>query len=347
MKKHTLLLAAIICLCPLAKAQITITQSDVPVMGAKSVMAVDASGKLSPQAASNKAQTWNYLTLGNTQTDTYLFVDPKSTIYGPAFASSNLADSLVFGSGYNFFLSTPAGFYGTGYGESKYGFSLSIRIRPYFTQMTFPATYGTTDGGVSKGDTSMAINYSPFDSGRAKIVIHYADTVDAFGTMTTPFGTQNVIRQKHYDVTVDTLWGHVAHGSWMIYRATTTVSYIYRWYTNAFTNFFVSMQMDHTNTKDSLIQWFSSGNLGVDNMTNSKYTSVYPNPCQAQITFNCSAPDAKQVSVFDMTGRELSRQEMNNGTLIINTSTYSAGMYFYRISDMSGSVLDRGKFIVQ
>ncbi len=347
MKKLTLLSVAISCLCHLSKAQITITQADVPNVWAQASMAVDATGNFSPQAASNKTQTWNYATLGNSQTNTYLFVQPSSTIYAPAFHSSNLADSLQYGTGYTFFTSTPTSFYSTGLGESKYGFALSITIHPYYVQIPLPAIYGTTDGGVSKGDTSMAINFSPFDSGKANITIHYADTVDAFGTMTTPYGTQNVIRQKHYDLTVDTLWGHVAHGSWVIYRTTSTASYIYRWYANNLTYYFATMQMNHTNTKDSIVQWFHSGNLGIDNISNSQYTSVYPNPCKTQITFNCSAPQAKQVSVFDITGRELSAQEMNNGMVMVNTSVYPAGMYFYRISDISGNVLDRGKFIVQ
>lgn len=348
MKKFTLLVTAISCLCHFSKAQITITQADVPDIWSRATMAVDATGNFSPQAGSPTAQTWNYKALGNSQTNTYLFTSPSSTIYAPAFAaSSNLADSLQYGSGYTFFSSTPTSFSGTGYGEFLNGFALSITLHPYFVQIPLPATYGTIDGGISKGDSAIAINYTPYDSGRAKVVIHYADTVDAFGTMMTPFGTQTVIRQKHYDLTIDTLWGHIAHSSWMVFRTTYNVNYIYRWYANNFTYYFATMQMDHTNTKDSLVQWFNDGNLGIDNISGSQHTTVYPNPCQTQITFNCAAPQAKQVSVFDMTGRELAAQEMNNGMVMMNTSAYPAGMYFYRISDMSGNVLDRGKFIVQ
>jgi len=351
MKKYTWLLSGALLIAGSAftplKAQISIMQADVPVIGSKAVMDIDATGNFPPQAASITAQTWNYASLGNSGTSQYLFVDPAATEYHAAFKSSNLADTLLYGTGYTYFLSSPTTFSGTGYGESKYGFALSITLSPYFVQVPLPATLGTIDGGVSKGDSTMAINYAPYDSGKAKIEIHYADTVDAYGTMTTPYGTQNVIRQKHYDVTVDTLWGHIAHGAWTIFRTTTTVNYTYRWYAKGLSYYFAIMQMDHTNTKDSIIQWYNGTNLGVGDISNSKYTSLYPNPCQTQITFNCSAPQAKQVSVFDMTGRQLSTQEMNSGMTLMNTSTYKAGMYFYRVSDISGNVLDRGKFIVQ
>jgi hypothetical protein len=122
---------------------------------------------------------------------------------------------------------------------------------------------------------------------------------------------------------------------------------MYRWYANGVPYYFATMQMNHNNTQDSIIQWFDGVNAGVYNISKSTYTSVYPNPCHTEITFNCSAPQAKQVSVFDIAGRQLSNQEINNGMLIMNTSVYSHGMYFYRVSDISGNIIDRGKFIVQ
>ena len=351
MKRRTLLISGIafffVSSGTLLKAQINITQSDLPGIGSKAVMAVDNSGSLSPQGASNAPQTWNYSSLQNTQTNKFLFVNPATTIYYSAFHSSNLADSLIFAPGYTYLASSPSNFSAMGYGEVMYGYAIGINIRPYFEQISFPATYGTTDGGMSRGDTAMAINYLGFDSGKVVVIIHYADTVDAFGTMTTPYGTQSVIRQKHYDVTVDSLLVHSSRLGWTTYQATTTKNYIYRWYANGIGYYFVTMQMDHTNAHDSTVQWYDGTNTGIENISASRYTSVYPNPCNTQIAFNCSSPAAKEVSLFDITGRELSKKEMNNGVLTMSTSAYSTGMYFYQVSDASGNVLDRGKFIVQ
>lgn len=350
MKKYTLftgLIFLFVFLNKNVKAQITINQSDLPVIGSSVVMAVDTSGLLLPQGASNTAQVWNYASLQKAETNSYLFVNPANTKYFPYFPSSNLADSLIYAPGYTYLLSSPTTFSALGYGEVLMGFAVGLAIHPSFVQIPLPATLGTTDGGVSRGDTAVAYSYLGSDSAGAKINIHYADTVDAFGTMTTPYGTETVIRQKHYDITVDSLGLHIPHVGWTYPQITTTKDYVYRWYAKGVGYYFATMQMNHTNTKDSVVQWYDGAVAGIDNISNSQYTTVYPNPCQTQVTFNCSSLKAKQVSVFDMTGRELSRQEMNNGMLIMSTSSYPAGMYFYRISDIAGNVLDRGKFIVQ
>lgn len=352
MKKYTTILSGIILFFVVLntpiKAQITIDQSNMPGIGSKAVMAVDNSGLLLPLGTGS--QTWNYSTLQNDQTNSYIFVNPASTDYYRYFHASNVADSMIYASGYTYFSSTASAFSAMGFGEVTMGLSLAITIHPAFEQISLPATLGTTDGGASRGDTTIAQNYLIYDSGRAIINIHYTDTVDAYGTMTTPFASaEPVIRQKHYDLTVDSLMVHIHGGGWTVYQITTTRDYIYRWYTNAngINYYFATMQMDHANTHDSLVQWFNGTNAGIDGISHSALTSVYPNPCKTEITFNCSSADARQISVYDITGRQIAAKEIKNGTLIMNTSAYSAGMYFYRVSDVSGNILDRGKFIVQ
>lgn len=349
MRKNTLIISGIICFFALShdhiKAQITITQSDMPMIGSKAVMAVDNTGSLLPQGKGS--QTWDYSTLSNSETNQFLFVNPASTLYSRYFPSSNLADSIIYASGYTYFSSTSSAFSAAGYGEVMLGLSLAITIHPWFEQISFPATLGTMDGGISRGDTTIAYNYLFYDSGRVIVNIHYADTVDAYGTMTTPYGTESVIRQKHYDITIDSVFGHIIGVGWSLYEATTTKDYIYRWYANGLPYYFATMQMNQADTKDSIVQWFDGVNAGINSISHSILTSVYPNPCKTEITFNCSSPDARQISVFDITGRQISTQEITNGILIMNTSAYSAGMYFYMVSDISGNVLDRGKFIVQ
>jgi len=348
MKKHTILLAGIILLALFStaglKAQITIHQSDVPSLSSKAVMVVDTTGSFLPLGTGS--QTWNYAALAGTQTNQYLFYNPPTTPYYSFFHASDLADSMIYGSGYTYFSSTATAFSGLGLGEVIMGFKVGFTLHPAFVQIPLPATLGTRDGGLSRGDTAIKYSYLGSDSVGAKINIHYADTVDAYGIMTTPYGTDSVIRQKHWDITVDSLGLHYITG-WTWPQITTTKNYVYRWYTHHLPYYFAIMQMNHTNTKDSLVQWFYGTNVGIAKISHSVLASVYPNPCKTEITFNCSSTDARQISVFDMAGRQVANQEIRNGNLIMNTSAYSAGMYFYHVSDISGSVIDRGKFIVQ
>jgi hypothetical protein len=352
MRKNTFLLAGIILSCAFLnnalKAQITIQQADMPQVNSKAVMIVDNSGSFSPGLKGGPI-TWNFSTLGGSQSNQYLFANPPSTPYFAYFHAADLADSMVYANGYTYFSSTASHFSAVGQGLTEMGLKVGLTLHPAFTQITLPASYaiGNIDGGMSRGDTAIKYAYLTFDSVGARINIHYADTVDAYGTITTPFGTQNVLRQKHWDITVDSLRGHTPFVGWSNIQVTTTKDYIYRWYANGMPYFFATMQMNYTNTHDSLVQWFDGTDVGIAPISHSAFTSVYPNPCKTEITFSCSSTDARQISIFDITGRQIANQEIRNGNLIMNTSAYSAGMYFYHVSDISGSVIDRGKFIVQ
>lgn len=353
MTKHLTVIFAIIAAIanPFAnvKAQIIITQADMPGTASKAIMAVDTSKSFLPGPASAVGQSWNYSTLANTGTYNYIFKAPSATPYSFAFPSSNIADSLVYAPGYFYFSSTPSSFSEVGFVTTQYGFTAGIRLSPSYVQISLPATYSTFDGGKSRGDTSMAITYSGFDSGRAVVNISYWDTIDAFGKMTTPYGADSVIRQRHYDYTIDSIFVHsTSLKTWIFYPpARTTQNNQYRWYAKGVPYYFALMQLSNKTSTDSVLLWFDGIDVGINEISHSAFTSVYPNPCKTQITFKCSATEAKQVSVFDITGRQISTQEIKNGILNLNTSAYSAGMYFYKISDISGNTLDRGKFMVQ
>jgi hypothetical protein len=329
------------------QAQITITQSEMPTIGTKVVMGLDTSGAFSPQAASSSSQTWNYSALASPEFYSYLFVNPMVTPFYPYFHTSNLADSMVYGNGYSYYSSMPTYFSQIGFGEILFDSVLAISVHPYFEQIPLPATYGTADGGSCYGDTTRSFVYLLYDSARGVQRITYWDTVDAYGVMTTPYGTDSVIRQRHYDLTIDSIFVRSTISGWGLYKATTTPNYQYRWYAKGINYYFAVMQMNSKGTTDSTVLWYDGTDVGIDKITHSAFTNVYPNPCHTQVTFACSSPQARQIDLFDITGRQLSSQEIKNGKLILNTAAYSIGMYFYRVSDISGNILDRGKFIVQ
>ncbi len=327
-------------------AQIHITYSDMPTVGSKSVMAVDTADKFPPQSASNVSQTWNFSKLIRSQNNIYINAAPSATSYYGAFPSSNLADSLVYAEGYTYYYSASNTYSEMGFAIRLYGYAAEITLHPFFQQIPLPATYGTSDSGMSKGDTTIAINYAPIDSGRGIGHVTYSDSVDAFGVMTTPYGTDSVIRQKHYDKIVDSVYIHTG-GRWFLYEVLDSINYQYRWYAKGIPNYFAVMQMDTKDKKVVNIQWYDGLNTSVTNIEHSAFVNVYPNPCHSEITFSSSSMNPMQITIFDITGRRLSTLEVNNGMGVLSTSAYPAGMYFYRVSDTSGSMLDRGKFIVQ
>lgn len=329
-------------------AQIILTQANMPAIGTKAVIATDSVPTVTPGNA-GPSQTWNYSALKNQKMSSVVFVNPGATPYFALFPTATLADSTVGVGNDIYFIVNSTVFEGVGTVQTLQGYTAEVAVNPPFVQLPLPATYGTIDGGTTAGGTKIAISYLIFDSGRVSVHVNYADTVDAYGVMTTPYapGGDTVFRQKHYEKDIDSIWVHSTFTGWAFYQVMTTYNNEYRFYTDAVQYTFVQLNMDSANSTVKSVQWFNGVNAGINEISNSRTTQVYPNPCSSQITFKCSSADAKTISVFDITGRQLSTNEIRNNVLNLNILAYSTGVYLYRVYDITGNILDRGKFLIQ
>lgn len=351
MKNFTWLAGVAISLFFLTKtssAQITITQSDMPQAATGVVIDSDLAPKVTPGNA-GPSQNWNFTALRDTESETIDFMTPGSTPYASSFPGSNLADSMAGYPGYNYFSSQSGSFSAVGGMPIIMGYPVNVHFNPYYTQITLPATYGTHDGGTTRGtSTAVPFSYLGSDSGKGTITITYADTIDAWGTMQTPAGTYNVLRQKHYEVDVDSIFLHYSNPTpkWVFVQAQSTKMNQYRWYTNGIGYMLVQMQMDTANTNVKSVGWYSQPE-GVNEVKNTATTLVYPNPSTFQANFLCSDKEAKTITIYDIAGREITRVFMVNGKASINTGILSKGIYLYSTADTFGNTLSRGKFSVQ
>ena len=336
------------------QGQITITQADMPVVGSQVINAHDtAKASVSTLTPGGKGAsvTWSYPALPRSYKDTDNFVNPSSTPYASKFPSSNLADSIYGTPGYTYLNSSVASFVANGTVQNIMGYNVAIALNPPFVQINFPGAYGNIDGGISTGKippTALVPPVSGFDSVKGSAYVKYADTIDAWGTITTDFNSYSALRQKHYDLNIDSLYVHSAtFKTWIYYQRLVTKTYTYRWYANGIGDVLMQMQMDTTNTKVTAVQWYDGIPNGINEL--SQYNSVltYPNPCSSQINFRYTDLNAQSISVFDITGRNVGGVEMKNGAATINTSSFANGMYLYRVLDKSGNVLNNGKFTVQ
>lgn len=84
----------------------------------------------------------------------------------------------------------------------------------------------------------------------------------------------------------------------------------------------------------------------VESPSNELKLSVYPNPADNQLTFECSLPEIQPIylTIFDNLGNTLQKIETQQRKIEIDLSGYSTGMYFYRIQ--SESLFKKGKFVV-
>lgn len=331
-------------------AQITLTQADMPKAGITVVSNYDLSPTVTP-GSSGASVNWNFSALNNSSSQTTTFVTAASTPYAGKFPAANLADSIYDTAGYTFLSSTSSAFSVVGV-TSIAGYNIDAQFTPPLEEVGLPANYlnhisGTTN--VSTG--AMAFHSPPFDSGKAHLQFNYADTIDAWGSVTTPSGTYSVLRQKHYELDKDSLFVHntITH-QWSYYPSSPkpTKSYEYVWFANAVNYPIVQMKMDSTGKNVVNVLWYQ-GPLGVSTV-NAKQggISVYPNPCTSQITFMpANASGTRILNVFDVAGRQMTTASMGNGAYYLNTSGYAKGLYLYRITDAGGSFIAQGKFVVE
>jgi hypothetical protein len=72
---------------------------------------------------------------------------------------------------------------------------------------------------------------------------------------------------------------------------------------------------------------------------------VYPDPATYKVTFQIIG-DCRYITLLDIAGREIKTLPVLNNEVQVNVSGFSAGIYFYEISDNTNKIVDRGKFSV-
>jgi len=335
-----------------AGAQITLSSADMPSVGKSFQNDFDtltsSVNKLNP-GGSGASVTWNYAAVPMSYNQGDSIVAPSATPYASTFTTANIADTTFGNAGYTYFNGSSSSFLVIGAEQNIQGYMVGVVFKPSVTELNFPGTYLNTSSGNSRASIPpQAVVYTGIDSVKGTLNMTYKDTLDAYGSLTTPYGTYSTLRQKHYELDIDSIYVHstLAH-AWVFYQAQTTKSYAYRWFANGLGDAAATMNMDSSGTKVTSFEWYSGKPSGINPVSQAHHTLVFPNPASTQVTFRFSAQNAEYVTVFDMTGREITKAEMKNGTSVINTASYSNGVYLFRLTDKSGNVLDNGKFTVQ
>lgn len=364
MKKLTLLtgiaiISGLVGVLPKASAQITIDQSDLPSAGLKVVTEKDSTLNLPvPGSASSSPQSWDFSNLVKQKAATIEFMTPGSTPYSSAFPSANLADSTYGVSGYNYLVSNPAYFSVEGAEEivtaDSINFLIELNLSPLFEQTALPATYNSVvPPGLATGSETFNKTFSVVvTKEQFTDSISYSDTVDAFGTLKMPNGkTYDVLREKHNEVDYEDVYLYI-FSTWTSYERIVTKKYQYDWYAKGVGYILAEMDMDSTSSTVKDVVWDTTAPapLGINEISTKSNVNVYPNPANTEVTFNIYASAAnggKYITIYDITGRQLEQAEVKNRVAVVNTESYSNGVYLYSLTDNSGTLLDHGKFIIQ
>jgi hypothetical protein len=89
-----------------------------------------------------------------------------------------------------------------------------------------------------------------------------------------------------------------------------------------------------------------TGINGIQEYKNSVSFSAYPNPANSEINLVTSSKEVSLVNVYDITGRQIEALKITSDRTLLNTSSYTTGIYFYSASNNKGEIMARGKFNV-
>jgi hypothetical protein len=235
MKKHLLLFAGL-AIAVASQAQITVTQADYGQAGDSIVVGYDDAPPTGLNVGGTGSQTWDFSTLSLSNINTLNFVDPSNTASGSHFPDADLAierqaDTL-------FFQSSSSAFVIDGVAGAGFGFPISIiaDFEPNSTQIEFPSTNGANFMDTAVFDTIVSCAEFGFgstcDSARLKRVLVGTSVINAYGTISTPGGTFEALRQYFREDNRDTVWIKVPFFGWTQFLDSASTEYNYRWIAN-------------------------------------------------------------------------------------------------------------------
>ena len=356
MKKLLLTTSAIVSFTLIASAQITVTTADVASPTKIIYQANDTmpSGSLSV-GSFGTSQTWNMSMLNTHTTDTMTFISyawaPNSN-----FSTSNLVVKQGWQNNYVYMTNSASGLTAQGFsGTVDFGagpMTLNQINSPSEILMNFPGAYLTAiTNNYMSVTPAFYFGIDPgigftVDSVRQHSEVRKSILVDAWGSLTTPLGTYNVLRSEETIIRYDTTDAYL-FGTWndaVFTSADSTTGYT--WWANGVGFPLVSIKLDSlSNIKQT--QWLQAlPAVGINEQATTTFVSVYPNPAQNQINFTVEATKVSAIQVLDITGRMIDYIVVSNDNVSINTSVFANGVYSYALVGKDNAILNRGKFTI-
>ncbi|MGE0635039.1 MAG: T9SS type A sorting domain-containing protein [Bacteroidia bacterium] len=90
---------------------------------------------------------------------------------------------------------------------------------------------------------------------------------------------------------------------------------------------------------------YTTSTVGINAADAKENITVYPNPVSENLFINMAGIQDASVSIFDITGKKVFHQNLNEKVNTINVNALANGMYVYQVSSNTSETLKTGKFI--
>ncbi|NTW34264.1 MAG: T9SS type A sorting domain-containing protein [Bacteroidetes bacterium] len=350
MKIKLLFVSISVCIALSATAQITINRSDIgTLIGVDIIQANDTINLdlLSPGNAGVN-QTWDLTGIGNNYPDTMSFFSPSESPCASDFPTANVAGKQ--GDMFFYMHDDNTKFELIGSCGVIMGQDTSIiPFTPPQIQLTFPSTYNTVFTGQTKEIIKFPYPTPPPDSLKIHATISYSSIMDGWGTITTPTGTYNALRQKLTTYETDSIFVYTTASGWQLNGAPikdTTIEYGWLSQDNPF---IATIKVDaQGNVKNA--NYLLSSNVGVNEIQNISNTiNIFPNPSNGKFNLEVLGNKGQitNLEIYNVLGEliyssPIQKQQTSNE---IDISNSPKGIYFVKI--YNGEKVYSKKIVIQ
>ena len=150
------------------------------------------------------------------------------------------------------------------------------------------------------------------------------DTTDAWGQITTPFGTFDALRIHTMEIFSDSVWAQpLFPPTWSLVSSSSDTTHSYAWVGKGGKLAIAEMSFD-TLGAPKIFKWTELPGIGVGINENFLEMKVYPNPFNEILRI--SGVTNETPKIFDLAGREKQIEFiLEENEILINTASLSPG----------------------
>ena len=339
MKKIYILFAALSIVCMHLSAQISITSDELLGVGDIVVQAFDEDPDPSilPGDAGEDI-IWDFSALQEDNTDTFRFMSPTSTPYWGNFPTANLALFTGTDSSYAYFNKNTQNLKMVGVATEVEELGLvSSTIEPNELFLVFPYEYGFQDNEVFDYYFESSVTTPGVDSMKVRRNTVKDSHVDAWGSMTVPMGTYDVLRVHETRDYIDSIWAKVPFFGWQLFAVEEDTEERYLWWSDdpEVGYVLINLNIDPESGEVMSSEFMAEPHLvGMPEQKSTAHISVYPNPVQDNVIISNTGDTEMRYAVYDLNGKKLMAGISNPvEKTILDLEGLESGIYFLRMKE--------------
>ncbi len=347
--KRILLFTATLCISGVAMSQITVTQWNVA--GPSNIVTTDRDTlPTAPAPTGGANQTWDYsANVTAHEQETMTFAAPGWLNNSSYFPTATLGATDA--NGFEIYLINDASSLRTvGIAADIFGTGdKQIYVDPADVIAQWPMNYNNAYQTNSYQHFSFAGSEvgAPVDSIVQQTWIEKDVVVDAWGSLSTPYGTFPALRNSTMQIQIDSTWGYV-FGMGQLLNDNIDTSYMYEFWTDDANAKFPLMEMSHDNAGTLYsVSWLTAAPTQGINEVAGIDVSVYPNPTSDNLFIDVSDEDIATVEIYNNAGQLVSSIEVKDSKTTIDVSAWDNGIYLYKLRNSFGEEVISDKFVVQ